>query len=130
MGCSSLRTAPVWALPMGCSPSGTGCSSVGPHGVTSPASKPALVWASFSRGPQVLTGACSSTGSPWGHSFLQASTCSGVGVPSIGYRWIAAPPWTSMDCRGTTCLTIVFHHELQGKALCSGILSTSSPLLH
>jgi len=30
------------------------------------------------------------------------------GVPSIGYRWISAPPWTSMDCRRTTCLTMVF----------------------
>jgi len=30
------------SLPTGCSPSGTGCSSVGTHGVTSPASK--LLW--------------------------------------------------------------------------------------
>jgi len=30
------------------------------------------------------------------------------GVPSMGYRWISAPPWTSMDCRGTACLTMVF----------------------
>ena len=30
------------------------------------------------------------------------------GVPSTGYRWISAPPWTSMGCRGTACLTMVF----------------------
>jgi len=29
MGCSSSQTAPVWVLSMGCSPSGTGCSSRG-----------------------------------------------------------------------------------------------------
>jgi len=40
-----------------------------PHGVTSPASKPALAWASPSTGLQVLAGAYSSAGSPWGHSF-------------------------------------------------------------
>jgi len=64
---------------MGCSPSGTGCSSVGPHGATDPASKPAPAWAPLSTALQVLAGACSSTGSPRGHSFFQASTCSSVG---------------------------------------------------
>jgi len=39
------------------------------------------------------------------------------GVPSIGYRWRSAPPWISMDCRGTTCLTIVFI------TVCKGTLS-------
>ncbi|KAK4810950.1 hypothetical protein QYF61_013358 [Mycteria americana] len=39
------------------------------------------------QGPQVLPGACSSVGSPWGHSLLQStSTCSDVG--------------SSMGCRG------------------------------
>jgi len=77
-----------------------------PHGVMSPASKPAPVWAPVSMGPQVLPGACSNMGSPWGHSLLQASTCSGVGS-SAGCRWISAPPWTSMGCRGAACLTMV-----------------------
>jgi len=44
-----------------------------------------------------------------------------------GLQWISAPPWTSMGCRGTTCLTL--YHELQRKALCSSVSSTSSPLL-
>jgi len=68
-----------------------------PHGVTSPASKPAPAWAPLSTGPQVLAGACSSAGSPWGHSFLQASTCSGVGSLSWatgGYVLHCGPPWT------------------------------------
>ena len=70
------QTAPAWV----------------PHGVTSPASKPASVWAPLS--PRVLPGACSSVGFPQGHSLLRASTCSGMG--------------SSMGCRGTACLTMVF----------------------
>jgi len=76
-----------------------------PHGVRSPSSKPAPMWAPFS--PQVLPGACSSAGTPWGHSLLWASTCSSVGS-SMGYRWKSAPLRTSPGCRGTACLTIVF----------------------
>jgi len=78
--------------------------------------------------PQVLAGACSSTSFPQGHSLLQTSTCSGVG-PSMGCRWISAQQWISTGCRGTACLTMVFHHRLQG-ILCSGTWSTSFPLLH
>ena len=126
MGCSSSQTAPAWVLPTVCSPSGTGCSSVGPplghkpcqqnllwHGVLSP-------WVRRS-----WQGPAPAQGSPRGHSFLQASTCSGVGS-SMGHRRISAPLWTSMDCRGTTCFTTGLHHELQGKALCSDISGTSS----
>ena len=29
-------------------------------------------------------------------------------VPSTGCRWIFAPPWTTMGCRGIACLTMVF----------------------
>lgn len=32
-----------------------------------------------------------------------ASTCSGVGF-CTKFRWVSAPLWTSMDCRGTACL--------------------------
>jgi len=73
------QAAPVWV----------------PHGVTSPASKPAPTWAPLSTGPQVLAEACSSTGSPQGHSFLQASTCSSVGsLPrgAGGYLLHHGPP--------------------------------------
>jgi len=35
------------------------------------------------------------------------------GAPYTGCRWRSAPPWTSMDCSGTTCLTMVFQHKLQ-----------------
>ena len=97
-GCSSSQTAPTWFLPTGCCPSGTGCSSVGPRGVTSPASKPVLAGAPLSTGPQVLAGACSSVGSPWAHSLLQASTCSGVGSllwATGGYLLCCVPPWTA-----------------------------------
>jgi len=37
------------------------------------------------------------------------------GVPSTGCRWRSAPPWTSMDCRGTTCLTMVFIMSCKGR---------------
>jgi len=69
-----------------------------PHGVTSPVSKPAMVWAPLSTDPQVPAGACSSGGSPWGHSFLQASTCSGMGsLPRAtgGYLLHRGPPWAA-----------------------------------
>jgi len=69
-----------------------------PHGITSPASKPALAWAPLSMGPQVLAGACSSAGSRWGHSFLQVSTCSGVrSFPRTagGYLLHRGPPWAA-----------------------------------
>jgi len=42
------------------------------------------------------------------------------GVPSMVYRWISAPPWTSMDCVGTTCLTIIFITS------CKGIVSAQT----
>jgi len=95
------------SLLIGCSPSGTGCFSVGPHGVTSPASKPATAWAPLSMGPQVLAGAYSSAGFPQGHSLLRVSICCGTGS-SVGCRWINAPPWISKGCRETACLTMVF----------------------
>jgi len=126
MGCSSSRTAPAWVPPTGCSPSGTGCSSVGPPRGHKPCSKPALVWASLSTGPQVLAGTCSSAGSPQGHRFLQASTCSGVGsLPQVQVEicstvYLHGLQGHSLPHRG-------LHHELQGKALCSHISSTSSP---
>ena len=98
MGCSSSQTAPAWV----------------PYGVTSPARKPAPAWAPLSTGPQVLPGACSSVGFPmesW--PSLGVSTCSGVGS-SRGYRWASFPPWTSLGCRGTACLTMVFTTGCRG----------------
>jgi len=120
-GCSSSQTAPAWALPTGCSPSGTGCSSVGPHRVTSPASKPAPAWAPLSTGPQVLAGACSSIGFPQGHNLL--------------HTHLPSPPWISMGCTGTACLTMVFSTVCKGiSALAPGAppcpLSSLTFILH
>ena len=100
-----------------------------PHGVTSPASKPALAWAPLSTGPQVLPGACSmlEQGLPWGHSLLRASTCSSVGS-STGFRWVSAPLWTSMGYGRTACLTTVFFTGCRGiSALAPG--ATPPPAL-
>jgi len=106
--------APAWVPPTGRSPSGTGCSRVGPHRVTSPASKPALAWAPLSTGPQVLAGACSSTGLPTGSQLpsgipllwcwvlhgLQVGICSSwsapwlQGQPAPQLQWnLYSSPW-------------------------------------
>jgi len=123
---AALHELPQRRCLMGCSPSGTGCSSVGPHGVTSPASKPAPVWAPLSTGPQVLPGACSQRGLPTGSQLPSGIHLLRHGVPSMGCRWVSAPPWTSMGCRGTACLTMVFSMGCKGN-LFSGILSTFFP---
>jgi len=96
-----------------------------PHGVTSPASKPALAWASLSTQPQVLAGACSSSGSPRGRSFLQASTCSSVAsllwaaggdLLHRGLPWTArgqpASPWSSSQVAREGSLLRHFGHLL------------------
>jgi len=129
-GCSSSETAPVWVPPTGCSSSqhvpewgpSTGCSpgtKAAPawvrHGVTSPARKPALAWPPLSTGLKVLPGACFSTGLPTGSQLHSGIHLLHRGVPSMGYRWISAPPWTSKDCTGTTCLTMVFIMNCKGR---------------
>lgn len=48
------------------------------------------------------------------------------GAPSMGCRWISAPPWISVDCRGKSCLTMVFTVGYGGD-LSSGAYSTSCP---
>jgi len=37
------------------------------------------------------------------------------GVPSTGCTWSSAPLWTSMDCMGTACLTMVLIMGCRGK---------------
>jgi len=54
-------------------------------------------------------------GSPWGHSLLQASTCSGLGClpwATGGYLLHHGPPWTA---GGKTCLTMVFIMSCKGR---------------
>jgi len=114
-------------LPTRCSPSGTGCSSVGPHWVTSPASKPAPAWAPLSTGPQVHSSCqepAPARGSPQGHSLLQASTCSG----SLFHR-LQVAICSTVDLHVLQADSLPHHHMLQGKTLCSGISRTSSPSL-
>jgi len=96
-----------------------------PHRVTSPASKPALVRAPLSMGLQVLAGACSSVGLPTVSQLPSGIHLLWREVPSTGYRWISAPPWTSVGCRGTTCLTMVF--IMSCKARLSAPVSRAPP---
>jgi len=51
---------------------------------------------------------CSSVGSSIHGSTGPGRSLLWRGVPSTGYRWRSTPLWTSMDCRGTSCLTMVF----------------------
>jgi len=121
------QTTPAWVPSMGCSPSGTGCSSVGrPLSHKSCQKTCSSMGSSLSTGPHVLAGTCSSAGSPRGHSFLWASTCSSV-ESSIDYRWISTTLWTSVFCRGTACLTMVCTMGCRG--ICSSAWSISSPFL-
>jgi len=64
------QAAPVWLL----------------HRVTSLASKPAPVWGPLYMGPQVLAGACSSTGLPMGSQPPSGIHLLQRGVPSMGYK--------------------------------------------
>jgi len=116
MGCSSSQTAPVWVPSKGCSPSGTGCSSVGPPQCYKSCQQTCSGMGSSlqgSTGParSLLWHGVPSTGSqlPSGIHLLWR------GIPSMGYRWISAPPWTSMGCRWTTCLTMVFITGCKGR---------------
>ena len=90
------------------------CSSMGPQRSHKSCQQTCFcVGSPLSRDPQVLPGVCSSMGFPQGHNFLWASTYSNVGS-SVGYRWISVPPWTSMGCRGTNYLIMVFSTGCRG----------------
>ena len=86
-----------------------------PQGVTSPASKSAPAWAPLSprgdRSYQELAPARAShrVTACFGHTHLLRG-----GVPSTGCRWISAPLWTSVGCRRTACLTMVFSVGCRG----------------
>jgi len=70
---------------------------------TRPASKPAPAWAPLSAGPQVLAGACSSADCSWGHSLLQASTCSSAGsLPRATCGWASTSSLGNLFQRFTT----------------------------
>jgi len=103
------------SLPMGYSPSGTGCSSMGPPQGCKPCQQ---------TGSGVGSSLHGSTGP--GKSLLQCRLPTGSQLPSdihllrhrvhsTGCRWISAPLWTSMGCRGTTCLTMVFIMSCEGR---------------
>jgi len=97
------------------------------HGVTSPAKKTCSGVGSSLHGAAGPGRSLLQCGLPVGTQLPSGNNLLLHGVTSVGYRLISAPPYTSMGCRGTTCLMMVFHHKLQGKNLCSGILSTSFP---
>ena len=99
------QTAPAWV----------------PHGVTSPASKPAPAWARLSAGPQVLPGACCSVGFPRGHGLPQVHPCAQVWGPpwaagryllwqvSMGAGGQPASPWSSPWAAGESLLWHLEH---------------------
>jgi len=125
MGCRCSQTAPAWVTSMGCSPSGTGCSSVGPLWGHKPCQQTCSSMGSSlhgSTGPSrslLQHGIPTRSQPPLGMHLLWH------GVPSIGCRWRSAPLWTSMDCRGTICLTMVFIMGCKGKL--SALASQTPP---
>ena len=99
MGCSSSQTVPAWVLSTGCSPSG----------------------ADWPTGSQVLPANLLQCGP---QPCAVTSTCSCMGS-STGCRWISAPLWTSMGCRGTAYLPLP-HRPLCLQSCCSHIFSLLS----
>ncbi|KAK4818526.1 hypothetical protein QYF61_014362 [Mycteria americana] len=82
--------------------------------------EPAPAWASHG-----VTVSFGCTPAPaWGPPWPAVDICSTVGLH--GLQWISAPPWASMGCRGTACLTTAFTSGCKG-SLCSGAWSTSCP---
>jgi len=97
------------------------------HGVYKPCQQTCSGFSSLflSMGAQVLPGACSTVGSPRGHSFRHVSTCYGVGsLPQAiggdllhhGLPWAAgtrpAPPWYSSWAAGEKSLLRCLEHLL------------------
>lgn len=95
MCCSSSWGAPKWA-PV---PSGTEGPLWLPCGITSPATNLLHCELHGATGP-----ARTSVGFPYGHSLLQAPSCSIMGS-FTGCRWISAPLWASV-VHGVACVTM------------------------
>jgi len=117
----------------------TNCPSVGPsHGLQSFRNR--LLQCGSPRGHKSCQQTCSGVGSSFHVSpgpdrhLLQRGLCTGSQLPSdIRLLWHGVP---STGCRSTVDLHGLqgnnlphhgLHHKLQGKILCSGIWSTSSP---
>jgi len=102
------QAAPAW-VPKGSKPCQQTCSGVGSslHGSAGPGRS--LPQCGLPTGSQP----------PSGIHLLQRR------LPSTGYRWRSAPPWTSMGCRGTACLTMVFITSCKGRL--SALVSRAPP---
>jgi len=111
---------------MGYSPPGTDFSSVGPHGVTSPARKTRSGMGSSLHGSAGPGRSPLLHGLSKGCSFPQGTfTCSGV-ESSTGCRVDICSGLVLHGLQGDNLLHHGLHHGLQGN-LCSGGWSTSSP---
>lgn len=62
----------------------------------------------FLHGPWLLSGACSSLGSPWAAVSFRAPSRVLVWCSPCAAEWIFAPLWYSTGCRRTTCIVMVF----------------------
>jgi len=125
---SSPLTSPVWVLTTGCSPSGTGCSSVGPlRGHKFCQQTCSSVGSSLSMGPQVLPGGCSKCGLP-----IRSQSPLGIHLLQLGFFCgLQVDICCTMDLHGLQEDSLPHHgllHRLQGN-LCSGTWSTFLPLL-
>ena len=118
---------------MGCSLSGTGCSSVGPPWGHKPCQQTCSGVGSSLHGSAGPARSLLQHGLPMGSQLP-----SGIHLLRCGVvHKLHVDICSTVDlhgCRGTTCLTMVFHHKLQGNTLCSGMGSlpqaTGGYLLH
>jgi len=84
-----------------------------------------LLQLGFPVGSLALPGAnCSTTGLLWAHSLLRVHPPTLAWGPPPTAEWISALPWTSVDCRGTTCITMAFY--MGCREICSSTCSTYS----
>ena len=88
------------------------------HSVTDASRKPAPVWPPLHR-PQLLSGPCSSIGSLWAEASFRVHLPATAWGPPQAAGWVSTPLWTFVDCKGTTCFTMV---------LTTGCRGTSAPV--
>ena len=118
-----------WSFPRGAVLQQQAAAAWVPHGVTSPASKPALAWASLS--PWVHR-PCQEPAPAWAHHGVTAFFRHTPALAWGPFHGLQVNICSTMDLHGLQGNNMPhhgLHYGLQGKNLCSGISSTSSPLL-
>jgi len=113
-GCRSSQTAPAWVSSLGCSPSGTGCSSIGPSWGHKPCQQTCSSMGSSLHGSTGPDRSLLQHGLPTG-----SQPTSGIHLLQCGVfhgLWVEiCSNWSSMGCKGTAYLPMVFIMGCRGK---------------